>query len=81
MDKEGKKDSTDSPGGDAGLLSDDFRNFLNQEAITSRIWAMVDAMLEENPSLDRQTAFNEASRIISEQIVDSNDTEKEDKDV
>ncbi len=41
-------------------LSSDFSRFLEEEGLKSRAYLMVDAMLEENPSLDPEKAFRDA---------------------
>ena len=45
-------------------LSPVFKQFLAEESIRQRAWAMVDAMLEEDPGLDREKAFQEALRLL-----------------
>lgn len=49
-------------------LSPEFKQYLEEEALKQRAWAMVDAMLEENPSLDPEKAFEEALKLLKNQL-------------
>lgn len=50
-----------------GNLSPDFKRLLGEIAQRSQLQLMVDAMLEEDPTLDPEKAFEEAQKLLGGQ--------------
>lgn len=54
-------------------LPTEFKEFLERENTKNRAWVMVDAMLEENPTLTIEEAFKKAMEILNNSAIDLSD--------
>lgn len=61
-----------------GNLSESLKNLLEEERLKNEAWAMVDALSEEDPTIDQQKAYEVALNTLKNPPENTAEEKKED---